>query len=157
MFPHNLSFYKIIWEILVQRGRPHGNTIWRAYSYFTRRITNATDTHPQYVKILLFHGNNGYLNSKLYVYSCITCLVFLCGLQQPNSGLRFLYDTQFDSHNRQHSSHQVISLSQRSLSTQQTQKTNIHALSRFRSCVLRHQAYSDCMGFGVGLIVWRIP
>jgi hypothetical protein len=39
-------------------------------------ITKATDTHSEYVILIIFHGNNGYTDAPQYhVYMYIACLV----------------------------------------------------------------------------------
>jgi hypothetical protein len=38
-------------------------------------ITKATDMHSEYLKLLIFHGHNGYANvPQRYVYTCIVCV-----------------------------------------------------------------------------------
>jgi hypothetical protein len=58
---------------------------WKKYGR-TRKVTDekygptsfATDTHSEYVVVLLFHGNNGYANaSKLYVIRALPVLYFI--------------------------------------------------------------------------------
>ena len=49
-------------------------TIQRKHiAYF---ITKTTDTHSEYVILIVFHGNNGYVNAlHNYDYTCIVSLV----------------------------------------------------------------------------------
>ena len=51
------------------------NTIRRMR--FVCWITKATDTHPEYVTLTVFHGNSGYVKApQYYVYvHCLTCLL----------------------------------------------------------------------------------
>jgi hypothetical protein len=39
---------------------------------FTWWLTKATDTHSNYVAILLFHGKSGYTNAPLVTFICTT-------------------------------------------------------------------------------------
>jgi hypothetical protein len=40
---------------------------------FARWITNATETHSEYVTVIAFAGNSGASNGHHYVYTCIAC------------------------------------------------------------------------------------
>jgi len=59
LFPENRAVYEIMWENIVERGRPQ-MTEWRMRT--ARWIPKATNTHSQY-EILLFHCNNAYTNA----------------------------------------------------------------------------------------------
>jgi hypothetical protein len=50
-FPENRAVYGIMWKNIVQRGRQQ-MTIWRMR--IVCRITKATDTHSQYVMLIVF-------------------------------------------------------------------------------------------------------
>jgi hypothetical protein len=72
--------------------------------------------------------------------------VFLSVAQHPNSGLGSPIGVVSRSHTQTHrydSSEQVISPTQKPLPTQQTQETNIHALSEIRTCDPRNPATSE--------------
>jgi len=45
-----------MWKTIVEAGRPQ-MTIWRMR--IARWTPNATDTHSEYVVIIIFHRNNG--------------------------------------------------------------------------------------------------
>jgi hypothetical protein len=64
-----------MWENMVEPDRPHDNIIWRMR--FACWITEATDTHSEYV-ILLFFGSNGYANApECYVLRTLPALFLL--------------------------------------------------------------------------------
>jgi hypothetical protein len=68
---------------------------------------------------------------------------FFCGATTQRGPDRLNLVAVYRLHTRQHSSEQVISLSQRPLNTQQAQKTKIHAHSAFRTRDLKNQAAAD--------------
>jgi hypothetical protein len=51
IFFENRTFYEIMWENVVEPGRPHV-TIWR--TNVACWITRATDTHSEYVILIAF-------------------------------------------------------------------------------------------------------
>jgi len=66
VFPKKLAVYQIMWENIVESGRPQ-MAIWRMR--FVCWIPKATNTHPGYViLILLFHCSCYYTNTpRCYV------------------------------------------------------------------------------------------
>jgi hypothetical protein len=71
-FFENLAVYEIMWKNIVQPDRSQ-MTIWRMH--IACWIPKATETHSQYVILIVFHGNNGYANEPqftLYVH-CLCC------------------------------------------------------------------------------------
>jgi hypothetical protein len=50
-FSEDRAVYEIMWKNIVQPDRPHDNMIWRVG--FTCWITNATDTHAEYVIFII--------------------------------------------------------------------------------------------------------
>ena len=65
-----------MWKNMVQPGR--SEMAMRIASW----ITKATDTHSEYVILIVFSGNNGYANApQYYVYTCISSLLILQPLQ----------------------------------------------------------------------------
>jgi hypothetical protein len=74
LFFENRAVPETMWKNTVESGRPQ-MTIWRML--ITCWITKATNTHSQYVRVILFHYNNGLrtrLNVTLYVYCLVTLL-----------------------------------------------------------------------------------
>jgi len=53
----NRAVYEIMWKNIVNPDRPNDNIIRR--TRFTCRVTKATNTHSEYVTLLVFHGSNG--------------------------------------------------------------------------------------------------
>jgi hypothetical protein len=73
-FFENLALHEIMWKNIVERGRSQ-MTKWRMrIACWTPRATN---THSEYVNVLLFHGNNGCTNApQCYVIRVyIACLI----------------------------------------------------------------------------------
>jgi len=59
---------------LIELDRPHDNKTGRMR--FTYWITKDTDTHSEYVMLITFHGNNGYMKAP-HCYVIRTLPVFL--------------------------------------------------------------------------------
>ena len=72
-FSENRAVYEIMWENMVQRGRPQ-MTVWRMR--VTHWITNATDTHSEYVILIAFLQQQWLRErASLLRYTYIACLV----------------------------------------------------------------------------------
>ena len=63
IFPENLVVYELMWKNMVEADRPHENVRLICFACW---ISKATNTHSEYVIILIFHGNNGYTNAPYY-------------------------------------------------------------------------------------------
>jgi hypothetical protein len=50
-FPQNRAVYEIVWKYVVEPDRPH-MTMWRMR--FACWMTNAADTHSEYVTVIAF-------------------------------------------------------------------------------------------------------
>ena len=51
-FLEHRAVYEIVWNSIVERGRPQVMTTWRMH--ISCRITKATNTHSQYVILITF-------------------------------------------------------------------------------------------------------
>jgi hypothetical protein len=71
----NHVFYEIIWNNIVERGRPH-MAMWRMW--IACSIPEATNTHSEYTILLLFHCNNGCMEApQCYVIRTLPVSLFL--------------------------------------------------------------------------------
>jgi hypothetical protein len=87
-FPENRAVYEIMWENIVERGRPQ-MIIWRMRTACW--IPKATDTNLEYVNSLLFHYNNGFTNApQCYVIRTLSVLSN-CSVLQVNAVWMFLF------------------------------------------------------------------
>ena len=71
-FSKNLAVYEVMWKYFVQPDRPQ-MTIWLMRIAF--RIPKAANTQSEYVILLLFHRNNGCMNTP-HCYIIRTLPVF---------------------------------------------------------------------------------
>jgi hypothetical protein len=66
-FFENRAVYEIMWENIVERGRPQ-KAIWLVR--FSRRVLKPTNTYSEYVIIIaFFFGNNVYKNAPQFYIS----------------------------------------------------------------------------------------
>ena len=64
-----------MWENMVQLQQAKDDKTIRRM-HLACWITKATDTHSEYVTLLLSHGKNGYADApELHVYSYVSCLI----------------------------------------------------------------------------------
>jgi hypothetical protein len=77
----NLALYEIMLKNIVERGRSQMSLRRIRIAW---RKTKATNTHSEYVILMLFHWHNGCTNApQCYFYTCIACPV-RCSLHETN-------------------------------------------------------------------------
>jgi len=68
-----MSFLRYVEKYRVSKAGTDDNIIWRMRNAYC--VTKATDTHSEYVMLLLFHGNNSYAEvSDCYVIRILPVL-----------------------------------------------------------------------------------
>ena len=61
-------------------------------------ITKATDTHSEFVILMIFHSNNGYANAPYcyFIVHCLYCLYYKLFLNQVKRNVLFVYCKRVD-------------------------------------------------------------